>query len=78
MSFESSAFCLTHIEIQVINTLMLYEAVSAEMFTDQSALHSLEQKGFIEKVHQEVADIDRYRLTNSGRIKQRSLNHLPI
>lgn len=76
MSYETSVFCLTNVEIQVINTLTLYEAVCSEMFADQSALVSLEEKGFIEKIHQDIACIDRYRLTTNGRIKQRQFNHL--
>ena len=78
MSLEAAAFCLTNVEIQVLNTLANYEPVSAELFQNQQVLVSLEQKGYIEKVHQEVANIDRYRLTINGRIKQRSLDHIAL
>ncbi len=74
MGFDGSQCCLTHVEIQTLDTIATYGLVSVEIFADKSALKSLENKGFIEKIHQDAANIDRYRLTIEGRIKNRQLN----
>lgn len=74
MSLEASAFCLTTVEINMMRTVALHGPVSCEILGDLIALEALEQKGFVEKIHQDAANIDRYRLTVSGEIKYRQLN----
>lgn len=78
MSFEASAFCLTTAEIQTLKTIAFYEPLSGEIIQDIHAVQSLIDKGFVEKVHQEIAEIDRYRLTINGRIKHHSLSIIQL
>ena len=76
MSLEASAFCLTPPEVQTLTMIALHEPISEDILNDKHAVQALMDKGFVEKVHQDVANLDRYRLTINGRIKHRTLNFI--
>lgn len=54
-------------EINVLRYIYLNEPVNSAFLPDKETLQILEQKGYVEKIHQEIANIDRYRLTLAGR-----------
>ncbi len=64
----------TRDEIEILNLLADYEPMCSDLFSNKHLLEGLEQKGFVEKIHQELANVTRYRLTNAGRIEQESFN----
>lgn len=74
MAIEAKMFSLGPCECETIRTIANHEPVSAALLSNMIAVESLIEKGFVEKVHQEHADIDRYRLTNTGRIKYQQLS----
>ena len=74
MAFEAKAFSLGPCECETLRTIANHEPISAELLSNMIAVNCLIEKGFVEKVRQELAGIDRYRLTNSGRIKYRQLS----
>ena len=55
-----------------------YEPMSADLFNNRSVLAILEQKGFIEKIHQDFANITRYRLTEISRTEYQNLDLLCV
>ncbi len=57
---------LTRTEIEIINLLAIFELVNESTITDKESLAVLIKQGLVEKVHQEVASINRYRLTQAG------------
>lgn len=52
--------------------------MSADLFNTQSSLSKLEEKGLIEKIHQDIANITRYRLTINGRTTQQSIEFVCV
>ena len=74
MAFEVTAFSLGPVECETLRTIANHEPVSCDLLSDEFAVKSLIEKGFVEKVHQEQADLYRYRLTNNGRIKAQQSN----
>lgn len=78
MAFEAKAFSLGPCECETLKTIANHEPISSELLSNMNAVHCLIEKGFVEKIHQELASIDRYRLTNSGRIKYQQLSAIRL